>query len=64
MRLGDQWSRKDYEYTIVAQVPHSSKNCEVYLIQKRKFGEEEVDYFVQEHEFTRPAFNYEGNVLD
>lgn len=63
MKIGDQYSRKDYEYTIVASVPHQSKkDINVYMIQSRKYGQDEVDYFVQNHKFFSPAFEFEGNI--
>lgn len=45
MEIGYTWDRKDWEYTVVAKVPH--KNHEgvfVYLIEQRKFGEDDVEY--------------------
>jgi hypothetical protein len=63
MKIGDQYSRKDYEYTVVSVVKHKTKeHVDVYMIERRKYGYEEVDYFVQEYNFSSPAFRFEGNI--
>lgn len=63
MKIGEQYSRKDYEYTIVAVVKHQNKDSNVYMIERRKYGEDEVEYFLQEGEFGK-GFKYEGFFLD
>lgn len=48
MEIGYTWDRKDWEYTVVAKVPHKGhdgRGVFVYMIEQRKFGEEEYEYF-------------------
>lgn len=48
--VGDSWVRKDWEYTVVAKVPHAVKEgVYVYLVSQREFGTEEYDYFTEEY---------------
>ncbi|UNY48809.1 hypothetical protein P9294_gp094 [Bacillus phage FADO] len=48
--IGDVYERKEYEYTIVAKVPHESKEgIYVYLVSRREFGTEEYHYFTEEY---------------
>ena len=53
MEVGMAFTRKDYEYKIVAKVPHESREgLFVYMIAQREYGSDEISYFTQEHEFT------------
>lgn len=53
MEIGMAYERKNFEYKVVAKVPHESKEgVFVYLIAQREFGNEEVAYYTQEHGFT------------
>lgn len=48
--VGDVYERKEFEYTVVAKVPHASREgIYVYLVVLRRFGEEEVQYITQEY---------------
>ena len=53
MEIGMAFERKNFEYKVVAKVPHESKEgVFVYMIAQREYGSEEITYFTQEHEFT------------
>lgn len=48
--VGDTWDRKDFEYQVVAKVPHGEKEgIYVYLISKRKYETDEHRYYVDEY---------------
>jgi len=48
--VGDVWDRKQFEYTVVAKVPHAVKEgVHVYLIHQREFSTEEYMYFTKEY---------------
>ncbi|MCJ8223732.1 hypothetical protein [Bacillus paralicheniformis] len=52
MEVGSAYERKNFEYKVVAKVPHESKEGEfVYLVAQREFGSDEVEYFKTETEF-------------
>lgn len=47
--VGDTWDRKDWEYTVVAKVPHASKEgVYVYMVTQRKFGSDDMEYIIIE----------------
>lgn len=53
MEIGKAYTRKNFEYKVVAKVPHETKeDVFIYLIAQREFGFENVKYIIQEHEFT------------
>ena len=46
--VGETYERKQYEYTVVAKVPHASiEGAFVYLISQREFGTEEYEYYTE-----------------
>lgn len=48
--VGDVWDRKDWEYMVVAKVPHEGiEGVYVYLTSRREFGTEEYHYFMEEY---------------
>ncbi|MCY8549356.1 hypothetical protein MOD25_05500 [Bacillus haynesii] len=52
MEVGSAYERKNFEYKVVAKIPHESKENEfVYMIAKREFGSDEVEYYTTETEF-------------
>lgn len=61
MIIGEIYSRKEYEYTIVGAVYHKNTGVPIYTVQQRKYGEEEVSYFIQEGNFGS-GYSYEGEV--
>ncbi|UUV47137.1 hypothetical protein [Bacillus phage vB_BanS-Thrax5] len=63
MRLGDVYSRKDYEYTIVGKIRHEDDSCYVYTIKQREYGQDEVSYFVHCGDFTQ-GYVFINNELD
>lgn len=63
MKVGAVYGRKDYEYTVVAVIKHKYKELNVYMIEQRKYGSEEVSYFIQEHEFGA-GFRFEGHIQE
>jgi hypothetical protein len=70
MKVGDQYSRKNYNYTVVGVVTHKFTGKPIYMIEQREYcpgilryempGSEEVSYYIQEHEFGS-GYSYEGN---
>ena len=63
MKVGAVYGRKDYEYIVVAVVKHKNKDSNVYMVEKRKYGSEKIEYFVQEHEFGE-GFRFEGHIQE
>lgn len=52
MEVGMAFERKNFEYKVVAKVPHESKEGEfTYMIAQREFGSQEVTYYTTEMEF-------------
>lgn len=48
--VGDIYDRREYEYRVVAKVPHASKEgYYVYMIEQRKFGEDDCEYYTTEY---------------
>lgn len=48
--VGDSYERKNYEYKIVAKVPHESMPGHfVCMVARREFGFEEYSYFIEVH---------------
>jgi hypothetical protein len=52
MEIGKSYERKNFEYKVVAKVPHESKEGKfAYMIAVREYGSETITYNTQEHEF-------------
>jgi transcriptional regulator with XRE-family HTH domain len=64
IKEGDQFSRKNFIYTVISVVPHENrKEVMMCMIKRREFGSDEVDYFVESENFFS-AFRYEGNIKE
>lgn len=62
MKNGSVYIRKDFEYTVISSFPNKNNpDQKIYVIEQRKFGEEEVEYLLQEGEFTT-GYSYDGEV--
>jgi len=57
MNIGEVYSRKDYEYTVVGKIEHADGSCYVYTIMQRQYGQDVVTYFVSYGELGG-AFRY------
>jgi hypothetical protein len=62
MIIGEIYSRKSYEYIIVGAVYHKNTGVPIYTIQKRKYGEDEVSYFLQDGDFES-GYKFEGTLV-
>ena len=63
MKIGDVYSRKDYEYTVVSRVEHAHTGGYVYMIQQRLYGQDEVTYYTQLSHFGK-GYTFIRNELE
>lgn len=63
MNIGDVYSRKSFEFTVVTKIKHKDGSCYVYTIMQREYGTELVSYFINYGEFGS-AFKFERNDKD
>lgn len=60
MNIGDVYSRKVFEFTVVGKIKHKDDSCYVYTIMQRQCGTDLVSYFVNYGEFGA-GFEFQRN---
>lgn len=59
MAKNEVYCKDNHEFKIVAVATHKNTGVPIYTIEMRKFGEDDVSYFLQEGDFDS-SYKYEG----
>lgn len=59
MGKNEVYNKENFEFKIVGVTTHKNTGVPIYTVEKRKFGEDEVSYFLQEGNFDS-SYKYEG----